>query len=143
MSDKTRAKVEERFGARKVSNNFQSQGDNKQDFDRHEMSKLFKPQGRGNTNQSFGSYGGGRSKYKKGNSGNFQQKLLILEMVSQTHLAITFKSSYNAEIKDKIKEMRSSRYCPEDKAWLIPITDKTELVSQIGQICIRNDTQIV
>ncbi len=95
---------------------------------RFEMEKLFaKP--RAGAKKDWG--GKNKARISDESEEPSSKKLIIFEIVSETHIGITIKK-YDEKLKDMIKNLPYTNWVPENSTWMCPRSRKLELCETIG-----------
>ena len=86
----------------------------------------------------------GKDKWRKSDESEDpkNQKLILFEIVSETHIGISMKN-YDDKLKDTIKNLPYTKWEPENRTWFCPRNRKLELCETIGQYCVKNHFKVV
>lgn len=68
---------------------------------------------------------------------------IIFEQVSKDHLAITFKNCYSSKLVDSIKKIKESKYKPDLKVWVLPVSKRQEFLDSVTRYCLDEGITIV
>lgn len=68
--------------------------------------------------------------------------MLIIEIVSEDRMAISFKNFFSDAIKEGVKSLYNARYDYRNKLWTAPMDQKADLIRKVEPLCDLQGIQV-
>lgn len=69
-------------------------------------------------------------------------RFIGLELLSESAFTLTFHKFFSNEVKNLIRSIENVKFNPDLRAWVLPVTQYDQLMSELHKICMINNIHI-